>query len=347
MLISYIIPVYNGEKYLRRCIDSLIQQDYGDTSHEIICIDDCSMDSSKEIINEYQKINPNVILIENKVNLKTGTVCNVGLDNAKGDYIWIIGQDDWIHESSIKTLSQIVVSTKPEVIAFNYRRVDFSENELHSAEVFDNYDLVNGAHYIRSKFGVAFPHYLLGYEWRAIFNREYLKQNNIRFPEGGIYEDTTFLFKAMLYSHRFVAIADFLYFYRVNPHSITDYNKKNKGFLIAEFAFRAGNEVLDLANELKDTYPDFSKQLYEMAKWYFNNFAPKLIGASFREKINFYKEVTQNKHLIAPIGSYLNPISRILLLKFIGLIIANTFKPIYLLKKKVIDRKKYKQEWCY
>lgn len=347
MLISYIIPVYNGEKYLKKCFESLLNQDYGDALFEIICIDDCSKDKSKEIIKAYKNTNPNVILIENTINLKTGTVCNIGLERAKGDFVWIIGQDDWVHENSVTKLMDIITAKRPEVIAFNYRRVDFSENELHSAQVFDDTDLLNGADYIRSKFGVAFPHYLLGYEWRAIFNRKYLKEYNIRFPEGGIYEDTTFLFKAMLYSQRFVAIADFLYFYRVNPYSITDYNKKHKGFLIAEFAFRAGNEVLDLANELKDTYPDFSKQLYEMAKWYFNSFVPKLIGASFREKINFYNEIRINNELIISARSFLKPLSKILTQKTVGLIVATLLKPAYLFKKKVIDRKKKKQEWCY
>lgn len=346
MLISYIIPVYNGEKYLKKCLDSLLNQDYGDALFEIICIDDCSKDKSKEIIKAYKNTNPSVILIENTVNLKTGTVCNIGLERAKGDFVWIIGQDDWVHGNSVTKLMDIIATKKPEVIAFNYRRVDFSENELHSAQVFDNTDLLNGADYIRSKFGDAFTHYLLGYEWRAIFNREYLKQYNIRFPEGGIYEDTTFLFKAMLYSQRFVAIADFLYFYRVNPYSITDYNKKHKGFLIAEFAFRAGNEVLDLTNELKDTYPDFSKQLYEMTKWYFNSFVPKLIGASYKEKRVFYRHIYSEVGLLTSALNYLKPLSKFLVRKE-GILLACVIKPVFLIKKKITQRNKQKREWSY
>ena len=346
MLLSYIIPIYNGEKYLKKCIDSLMVQNYGEHLYEIICIDDCSIDNSTNIIKEYQKTNPVIKLIENKTNLKTGTVCNIGLDNAKGEYVWIIGQDDWIHDDSIQKLTSIVNSKQPEVIAFNYRRVDFSENELHSAEVFDNSKLVAGADYIRLKFGNAFPHYLLGYEWRAIFSREYLKKHNIRFPVGAIYEDTTFLFKAILYSHRFVAIADFLYFYRVNPHSITDYNKKHKGFLIAEFAFRTGNEVLDLANELKDTYPDFSEELYKMAKWYFNGFVPKLIGASYKEKRVFYRHIYSEVELLISASNYLKPLSNFLVKKE-GIILACVMKPVLLIKKKIIQRNILKQEWSY
>lgn len=347
MLISFIIPIYNGEKYLNKCIDSILNQTITSVDFEIICIDDCSTDNSVGIIKGFQKNNSNIKLIENQKNLKTATVCNIGLDNAQGDYIWIIGQDDWIHEDSIKKLTSIVNTKLPDVIAFNYRRVDFSENELHSAEVFDNSDLVKGADYIRSKFGDAFPHYLLGYEWRAIFNREYLKKQNIRFPEGGIYEDTTFLFKAILFTEKFISITDFLYYYRVNPQSITDFNKKYKGNLVFEFAFKAGNEVLDLALEIKELHPDFSLKLFEMAKWYFNGFVPKIIGASMKEKMNFYNEIRINNELIISAISYLKPLSKILIQKTVGLIMATLLKTAYLFKKKVIDRKKNVQEWCY
>lgn len=347
MLISYIIPVYNGEEYLKKCIDSLIQQDYGNEKYEIICIDDCSIDGSASIIKEYQKTYPNVVLIENPKNLKTGTVCNIGLDNAKGDYIWVIGQDDWINEDSIRKLASITTSTNPEVVAFNYKRVDFSENELHSAEVFDNSALIQGSDYIRTKFGDAFSYYLLGYEWRAIFNREYLRNQYIRFPDGGIYEDTTFLFKAIMYSQRFISLSDFFYYYRVNPQSITDVNKKHIGTLVFEFAFKVGNEVLDLAKKIEQTHPDFSIQLSQMAIWYFNGFTTKIIGASMKEKINFYNECRKNTALLNTARNYLKPISLILSKSFIGIIVATLLKPSYIFKKKVIDRNKKKQEWCY
>jgi glycosyltransferase involved in cell wall biosynthesis len=346
-IVSFIIPVYNGDKYIRKCIDSLINQNYGEHRFEIICIDDCSNDNSKEIIKEYQKINSNIKLIENTVNLKTATVCNIGLDQAKGDFVWIIGQDDWIHDESIIKLAQLISTFQPEVIAFNYRRVDFNENELHSAEVFDNSGLMKGDNYIRSKFGIAFPHYLLGYEWRAIFNRNYLIKKKIRFPDGGIYEDTTFLFKTMLHSKRFVSIPDFFYFYRVNPNSITDFNKKYKGNLVFEFAFKVGNEVLDLAIEIKEIYPDFSVELFKMAKWYFNGFAPKLIGASFKEKMVFYKLLKDNFSTIHLLEIYLNNYSKLLLNNRIGFILSVLIKPLYLIKRKIKTARKPKQEWCY
>ncbi len=78
------------------------------------------------------------------VNSKTGTVCNIGLTQAKGKYIWIIGQDDWIEANSLGKLIKKCEENELDVLAFNYRRVDESENQLHSATVFQNTELMNG-----------------------------------------------------------------------------------------------------------------------------------------------------------------------------------------------------------
>lgn len=347
MFISFIIPIYNGEKYLHKCIDSLLQANFPKDNFEIICIDDCSTDNSRAILSEYKSKYSNISIFLQSQNSKTSTACNIGIANAQGDYIWVIGQDDWIDENSYQIIEPIISQDKPEVIAFNYRRVDTNENELHSAEVFDNSEIVSGKAYIRTKFGESFPHYLLGYEWRAIFKREFLLEKGISFPNGAIYEDTTFLFKAILYAEKFRSISDYLYYYRVNDNSITDFNKKYKGILVFEFAFKSGNEVLDLAEDIKDSHADFSIILFNMAKWYFNGFAHKIIATSFNEKLKFYRELGNNKEMVVTTRRYLNVIPYILTYKQLGIVSSSILKPIYILKKKIAKRNKPTQEWCY
>jgi len=348
MLVSFIIPVFNGEKFLRKCIDSLIKQYNEFISFEIICIDDYSIDKSRDIIREYQKSFSKIFLIENSKNQKTGTVCNIGLDTALGEYLWFVGQDDWIEENSLMKLCQVIAENNhPEVIAFNYRRVDFDENELHSAEVFDDSGLIQGCDYIRSKFGKAFPHYLLGYEWRAIFKREYLSKENIRFPDSVIYEDTTFLFKAILYSQKFISFSDYLYNYRVNDNSITDHNKKYKGSLVFEFAFIAGNEVLDLAKQIKDTYSDFSETLVQTSSWYFNGFVHKIIGASLSEKRCFYNELKKNNYLVIRNIVYMNILSRLLISERFGFYLSILLMPLYYIRRVFKRRNSSLRTWSY
>lgn len=346
MMISYIIPVYNGEKYLHKCIESLINQNYQNQSFEIICIDDCSSDNSAAILSDFASRYPNIKAILLEKNCKTGTVCNIGLDNAQGDYVWIIGQDDWIDIHSIEILSPLMHDNQPDLIVFNYRRVSFDEEELHSAKVFDNKQISNGSEYIKNRFGEAFPHYLLGYEWRAIFSQKFLLKEQIRFPDHVIYEDTTFLFKAMFFSNNYCTLSDFLYYYRVNENSITDVNKKYKGALAYEFSFITGREVYELAQLLKNTYPYFYNVLNNRSIWYFNDFAHKIIAASLKEKLIFYKLVSVNKLIDVELFRYLKFISRILLLPGAGLLLSIIMNPFYYIKNNILLRRKRK-EWCY
>lgn len=344
---SFIIPVFNGEQYLEKCLMSIASQKLENLDIEIICIDDKSADNSVAVIERLQKEISNLVLIRNEINLKTGTVCNMGFDNSTGDYLWFVGQDDWIEDNSLKRLMNIIQDSEPEVIAFNYSRVDFSEKKLHSAEVFDNTGMIDGPGYIRKRFGESFPHYLLGYEWRAVYKKEYLLTNNIRFPDGVIYEDTTFLFKSLLYTSKLYTISDYLYFYRVNEASITDFSKKYRGDLIYEFAFISGNEVLSLARDTERSHPDFSSALFEMAKWYFNGFVPKVVSASIKQKWIFYQFVSgDNNHRLLP-NEYLNSLSKVLINSQFGFIFSILFTPLYYVKRLTKKKKSNERKWCY
>ena len=92
--ISIIIPVYNTEKYLKKCLDSIINQTL--KSLEIICIDDCSTDNSLNILKEYQLKDKRIKIIEQKENKGQGVARNLGLNIAEGEYIGFIDSDDWV-----------------------------------------------------------------------------------------------------------------------------------------------------------------------------------------------------------------------------------------------------------
>lgn len=345
MLISFIIPVYNGQTFLKKCIDSILNQDTDISSFEIICIDDCSSDKSADILKEYEKNNTNFRCVLLEDNLKTGTACNIGLNLAKGDFIWIIGQDDWIENNSFKRLKSIITEQQPDVVAFNYNRVSFTENKLHSAIVFKDSPLKNGEEFIKTYFDTNFEYYLLGYEWRALFRREFLIDKKIKFQDGVIYEDTIFLFETILYAKRMISISDFLYNYRVNSYSITDINKKYKGNLIFEFAFVAGNEVLDLSKKIKKNNENYSERLFNKAIWYFESFSYKVVGASLTEKFNFYKLIRKNKKYVNSLIKLTPWYFQLLAQPIPGMIFSNILKPIYLIKNRLKD--KQKQDWCY
>jgi hypothetical protein len=102
----------------------------------------------------------------------------------------------------------------------------------------------------------------MGYEWRAIYRRHFLIDENISFPENVIFEDTTFLFKAMWYAERIKSINENIYNYRLNDLSVTDYEKRYKGYLTYEYACKTSAELISLANKIANVcttyYNDFN-----------------------------------------------------------------------------------------
>ena len=93
MFLSFIVPVYNTEMYLRECLDSLLTQDIPYDDYEIICVNDGSTDGSLQILREYERNCSNVTVID-QANSGVSTARNAGLDIARGQYIWFIDSDD-------------------------------------------------------------------------------------------------------------------------------------------------------------------------------------------------------------------------------------------------------------
>jgi len=339
--VSYIIPVYNGEKHLVECLDSLYQQGLPEESFEVICIDDCSSDSSVDILKKYANAHSNVKLILNEQNKKTGSSCNCGLNNAKGDYLWIIGQDDWIENNRCGELLDTAEAGQLDLLLFNYsqkkNRLSPTASEV---EVFGNSPVMSGKEFVRFYFKDSFNFYLLGFEWRTLFRREFLMEKQICFPDETIYEDTTFLFRALWYAGRVQSLRDFVYNYRINTESVTAANKRYQGALAYEFAFVAGKEVLDLSEEIIGT-PE-SSLLYQQALWYFKSFVYKVVPMPIREKMVFYGLVRRNwasvNSLIALCPIYV----RCLANPIVGCFLTTMLKPAYMVKhslhKKEYDR---------
>lgn len=125
-LISVIVPVYNVEKYINKSIDSMIKQTY--ENWEIILIDDGSQDKSGEICDEYAKKSDKIKVIHKK-NGGVSSARNVGLENAKGEWITFIDPDDWIEQNYLEELLKIAVENKAELVLCGYNRVTTNKKE--------------------------------------------------------------------------------------------------------------------------------------------------------------------------------------------------------------------------
>lgn len=118
--VSIIIPVYNAEKHLARCIDSILNQEY--TDFEAIFINDGSSDTSKDILESYQQKDPRIVVIH-KENSGVSDTRNQGLRIAQGDYIQFIDADDWISDNSTKELVRTIESTGSDLVVADFYRV--------------------------------------------------------------------------------------------------------------------------------------------------------------------------------------------------------------------------------
>ena len=105
---SIIVPIYNMEQYLGRCLDSIINQDYD--CFEVICVNDGSKDRSQQILEEYADKDGRIVVV-NKTNAGLGMARNTGLENAKGDYVWFVDSDDWIEKGALSRLALSICNT--------------------------------------------------------------------------------------------------------------------------------------------------------------------------------------------------------------------------------------------
>ena len=236
--ISIIIPIYNAENYLKRCLNSVINQTLKDI--EIICINDCSKDNSLEILKEYSKKDKRIKIINLKENKGESKARNIGLDNTNSEYIAFLDNDDEIdldfyeklYNKAIKTNSDIV---KAGVDIINYDKKHQKDN-LNELIKQNNSKL-----------------YFTHYWWSAIYKSSLIKENNIKFLEKyEIGEDILFLNQAILNCKKLEIIDNTYYHYHKRENStdskILNYEKIKSIINIREIII---NNILN--------YEDFDK----------------------------------------------------------------------------------------
>lgn len=219
-LVSVIVPVYNVEYYIRKCLDSILANSY--TNIEVILVDDGSTDNSGEICDEYLLIDHRVKVIH-KNNGGLSSARNAGLDMAIGEYILFVDSDDYISHDTITVCLEKIKDV--DIVQFNFFVVDENgqvKNKLSRStteEVFDPEE-VQMALYKKSDTAIIVN------AWNKLYKRNMI--DNIRFVNGRNYEDNMFTSDIIDNMPRVRIIPDQLYYYVVRSESITntDFNKK-------------------------------------------------------------------------------------------------------------------------
>ena len=256
-LISVIVPIYNVERYLRRCIDSIIYQSYENI--EIILVDDGSSDSSGDICEEYKERDKRVCVIH-KENGGLSDARNVGIDIATGKYLTFIDSDDYVSISYIEELYNYLIQNKADIAVCSMQKVSgyltekLIEKDACKIKVWNSED--------------ALRQMLLQYDitcnaWGKLYISELFK--NIRYPKGKLYEDLATTYKLIDMSNKIVFFDKKLYAYYQRIDSIQN----------SEFSEKKLDEI-EIVNELVS----FVEKKY-----------PRLKNAVINRKISSYFHV--------------------------------------------------------
>lgn len=223
--VSVIIPVFNGDTYLKRCLESLKIQTLEDI--EFICINDGSTDKSLEIMEEYAATDSRFVII-NQDNQGQGIARNNGIDAVKGEFIGFVDADDFVESDMFEKLYNAAVKHDVDCVHSNYNVVYSSINKSQESNLTDAmntrmgknilyYDIPTYIEDIKANLITLFS----GPVWNKIYKTSVIKTHGIKFPQCKMQEDTCFNVFSHFYFKRFVIIKEKFYTYYVNAQSIS------------------------------------------------------------------------------------------------------------------------------
>ena len=250
-ILSIIIPLYNCEKYIKQCLDTIFRQEMNESEFEVIVIDDGSKDNGYSLASEYAKRHQNILVIKQE---NQGVACarNNALEKATGDYVTFVDADDMLVSGSLSTLIKIAVENKADIVKAAHKEVpedavceDFSSSHDNcSIQVMTGEEAIVNVTRMKE-----------GYCWGYLISRKLITDNRLSFPpKVAFMEDWAFITQAILKSRTFVNADVLLYLYRRNSSSCMANVTTEKMLL--------GCQAIDIvANLTKDTSGDVRKKL--------------------------------------------------------------------------------------
>jgi len=251
--LSYIIPCHNGEKFISKCLDNVYSQDIGEDEFEIICVNDCSTDNTREVILNYGKNHSNLRVIDHTENKRQGGAKNTGIRVAKGEYIVFIDQDDFINHLKTSELYDCISENALDIAGFRFMIEKSPNNWLEMGSLESRSEIMSGQEFCEkySKSDVSFA------PWSYWYRREYLLQLDRWFAEEVMWEDADWVAQAVFFASKMQFFPIPVYKWAFNGLSIShtvDYRTIADMILMGYRKFIFGIEIEKLS-------PIFSKQM--------------------------------------------------------------------------------------
>lgn len=288
--VSILVPICNVERYLRECLNSLVNQTLREI--EIICINDGSTDSSLSIIREYERRDERIVVID-KPNSGYGDSMNKGIDLARGEYIGIVESDDFASLNMFETLYKEATKNDLDVVRSNYYAHRTGEDSscdylVENLAACGSYDKV--FHPIDN------PRVFMCQPaiWTSIYKKSMIDKDEVRFlpTPGASFQDTAFYFKAFYAADRVKLLKDGYLHYRID-NANSSVKNQNKLFCVCdEYA-----EVWDYAKRDLDKFQTLKhwipRQQYEGYLWNLNRLAPELQQRFYPRYVEEFSKIRQ------------------------------------------------------
>lgn len=267
--VSVIVPVYNVEKYLKRCLDSLINQTLSDI--DIICINDGSKDSSLQILEQYAQKDSRIVIYSQE-NSGLSVARNTGLEHASGEYIGFVDSDDWVDLDFYEKLYNSAKNNNADIAVADFirehpnkkpKRLKLKEEKIYTTP--------------EDKFMICKVH-REGCVWNKIYRTEFIKSINLKFVPKMYYEGRDFTIRSLYFSKKLVTTPNTYYRYFVNPKSIVN---KRRNYIQDEHYIIVRQQVLQFIKEHNIKVPD---GLYKAEIYRYKLFGKTLF--TIKESIN-------------------------------------------------------------
>lgn len=257
--LSVLVPVYNVEKYLAQCIESILQQTLREI--EIICIDDGSTDSSASILDNYAARDSRIKIIH-KENTGYGDSMNHAIDMAQGEYIGIVESDDFIEKEMYEKLYIIAVEKELDFIKANYYEYENGEKKCISSYDLNIYNQVFCNNECMNKFNNTTMAI-----WTGLYKTSFLKSKNIKFlpTPGASYQDISFMFKVYVSAKKGYVLNEAYVNYRVD-NEMSSVKSKGKVYCVCEEIAEC-KRFLDNREDKMVFAPHFIKVMFYVYSW--------------------------------------------------------------------------------
>lgn len=222
-LLSIIVPVYNAEKWLRRCVDSLLDQELPREDYEIILVDDGSKDASPQICDEYAAAYSGLVRVIHQPNGGVSMARNAGLDAAVGEYVMFVDADDYIDPNCLHRIVTHAHSNNAEVLFYKHKVITEQSERINNSVPTDITvkDFCTGEYYMLNNGDT-------GSIWRSLYSRDVIESIKLRFYPNITHQDVLFNFQILPFVGR-IAFCDVLvYDYIYEGESLTRTKSEEK-----------------------------------------------------------------------------------------------------------------------